>query len=125
MNEGRKEVLQLVFLLVGFIFLVKLFFIQIVEDSYKEMAGVNAIRKEPQYPIRGIIKDRNGKLIVYNNPEFDLMVILHEVKHFDSTRFCQVFEKTPQELRDLFNNFRTEIRNRKANQFQPFPFLYG
>jgi penicillin-binding protein 2 len=51
------------------------------------------------------------------------MVILHEVKHFDSTRFCQVFEKTPQELRDLFNNFRTEIRNRKANQFQPFPFL--
>jgi penicillin-binding protein 2 len=123
MNEGRKEVLQIVFVLVGLIFLVKLFFIQIVEERYKNMAGVNAIRKEIQYPIRGIIKDRNGKLIVYNSPEFDLMVILHEVKHFDSTRFCQVFGKTQDELRLLFKSFYTEIRNRKANRFQPFPFL--
>src|SRR5688572_13923763 len=102
MNEGRKEIIQFVFVLMGFIFLVKLFFIQILEDSYKNLADVNAIRKEVQYPIRGIIKDRNGKLIVYNNPEFDLMIILREVKNFDSTRFCQVFEITQQQLRGLY-----------------------
>jgi penicillin-binding protein 2 len=123
MNEGRKEIIQFVFVLIGFVFLIKLFFIQIVEDSYKNLADVNAIRKEVQYPIRGIIKDRNGKLIVYNNPEFDLMIILREVKNLDSARFCQVFEISQEQLRGLFRSFHTEIRNRKANELQPYPFI--
>jgi penicillin-binding protein 2 len=123
MNEGRKEIIQFVFVLIGFVFLIKLFFIQIVEDSYKNLADVNAIRKEVQYPIRGIIKDRNGKLIVYNNPEFDLMIILREVKNLDSARFCQVFEISQSQLRGLFRSFHTEIRNRKANELQPYPFI--
>lgn len=123
MNEGRKEIIQFVFVLIGFVFLIKLFFIQIVEDSYKNLADVNAIRKEVQYPIRGIIKDRNGKLIVYNNPEFDLMIILREVKNLDSARFCQVFEINQSQLRGLFKGFHTEIRNRKANELQPYPFI--
>jgi penicillin-binding protein 2 len=123
MNEGRKEIIQFVFVLIGFVFLVKLFFIQIVEDSYKNLADVNAIRKEVQYPIRGIIKDRNGKLIVYNNPEFDLMIILREVKNLDSARFCQVFEIDQAQLQNLFKAFHTEIRNRKANELQPYPFI--
>jgi penicillin-binding protein 2 len=123
MNEGRKEIIQFVFVLIGFVFLVKLFFIQIIEDSYKNLADVNAIRKEVQYPIRGIIKDRNGKLIVYNNPEFDLMIILREVKNLDSARFCQVFEITQAQLQNLFKGFHTEIRNRKANELQPYPFI--
>jgi penicillin-binding protein 2 len=123
MNEGRKEIIQIVFVLLGLIFLIKLFFIQVVDESYKNLASVNAIRKEPQYPIRGLIKDRNGKLIVYNSPEFDLLVILKEVKHFDSTRFCEVFGITKQGLRDLFTDLRMQIRARKASELQPTPFI--
>jgi len=123
MNEGRKEIIQIVFVLVGLIFLVKLFFIQIVDSSYKNLAAVNAIRKEPQYPVRGLIYDRNGKLIVYNNPEYDLMIILREVERFDSARFCEVFDVSQQYLREQYKAFFTEIRNKKANELQPFPFL--
>lgn len=123
MNEGRKEIIQIVFVLVAFIFLVKLFFIQVVEESYKDLAQVNAIRKEIQYPVRGLIYDRNGKLIVYNNPEYDLMVILKEVERFDSVKFCQLFAIDSLQLRSLFKSFFTEIKNKKANELQPYPFI--
>ncbi len=92
MNEGRREIIQFVFILIALVFLIKLFFIQVIEDSYKNLAGINAIRKEIQYPVRGLIYDRNGKLIVYNSPEYDLLIILREVEHFDTLRFrrCSV-----------------------------------
>ncbi len=123
MNEGRKEVIQIVFLLIGIVFLFKLFFIQVVDSRYKDLANGNAIRKEIQYPVRGIITDRNGKLIVYNNPEYDLMIVLHEVHAFDSAQFTKVFDLTPVALRGLFKDFYKEIKNKKANSLQPYPFL--
>jgi penicillin-binding protein 2 len=123
MNEGRKEVIQIVFLLIGVVFLFKLFFIQVVDSSYKDLANGNAIRKEVQYPVRGLITDRNGKLIVYNNPEYDLMIVLHDVHAFDSAQFIKVFDLNPVALRGLFKDFYKEIRNKKANSLQPYPFI--
>jgi penicillin-binding protein 2 len=123
MNEGRREIIQIVFVLMGLIFLVKLFFIQVVDQSYRDLADVNAILKLPQYPIRGTIYDRNKKLIVYNNPEFDLMIVLKEVKHLDTARFCTVFGIDKQQLNDLFKNLKSEIRARKASELQPYPFI--
>jgi penicillin-binding protein 2 len=91
MNEGRREILQLVFVLVGIVFLIKLFFIQVLDNKYAELADSNAILRQVEYPFRGLISDRNGKLIVYNTPEYDVTVIQKDVKNFDSTRFCEVF----------------------------------
>jgi penicillin-binding protein 2 len=95
----------------------------VVNDSYQNLARYNAIRKEVQYPVRGLIRDRNGKLIVYNSPEFDLLIILKEVKHLDSAKFCSVFDMTQDELRARFASLRSEIRNRKASELQPTPFV--
>jgi penicillin-binding protein 2 len=123
MNEGRREIIQGVFVLIGIIFLIKLFFIQVVDESYKNLADVNAILKLPQYPVRGTIYDRNKKLIVYNNPEFDLMIVLREVKHLDTVRFCEVFGITKDHLKELFKELKTEIRNKKASELQPAAFI--
>jgi penicillin-binding protein 2 len=123
MNEGRKEIIQVVVVVVAIIFLIKLFSIQVLNDSYKNLASINAIRKEVQYPVRGLIKDRNGKIMVYNSPEFDLLIILKEVKNFDSARFCKVFDMTQEELRGRFKSLLTEIRNKKASKLQPTPFI--
>jgi penicillin-binding protein 2 len=123
MNEGRREIIQIVFVLVAIIYLIKLFFIQVLDDTYENLADINAIRKDVQHRVRGLIYDRNGKLMVYNNPEYDLLVILKEVKNFDSTRFCQVFQITPQELHGYFKTLQTDIRNRKASELQPTPFI--
>lgn len=124
MNEGRKEIIQIVFVLIGLIFLIKLFSIQIIDDSYANQAEGNALRKEVQYPVRGLIRDRNGKLIVYNSPEYDLLIILQEVPDdFDSTRFCEVFDLTKEDLKSRFKDLYTQIKNRKANEVQPTPFI--
>src|SRR5687767_3105523 len=120
MNEGRREIIQIVFVFVAVVFLIKLFFIQVVDSRYKQLADSNAILAEVDYPVRGLIKDRNGKLIVYNTPEFDLNIIHKEVKNFDSARFCQVFSKTPKELRVLFKELKGR---REYSSVKPTIFL--
>jgi|JI10StandDraft_1071094.scaffolds.fasta_scaffold01687_19 penicillin-binding protein 2 len=120
MNEGRREIVQLVFALVGIIFLVKLFFVQVLDNKYAELADGNAILREVEYPFRGLIYDRNNKLIVYNTPEYDLNVVMKDVKNFDSSRFCTVFQLTQEELRAKFK----EVKGRKK-QYSPFkPMLF-
>ncbi len=120
MNEGRKEIFQLAIILTAIVFLVKLFFIQVVDDRYADMADSNAILRQVDYPVRGLIRDRSGKLIVYNTPEFKLEVLLKDVKQFDSAKFCQVFEISRDELRKKFK----EMKARKEfSAYKPTLFL--
>ncbi len=113
MNEGRREILQVVFVLVAIIFLIKLFFIQVLDSRYADLADSNAILPQVEYPFRGLISDRKGKLIVYNTPEYSLEVILKEVKKFDSAKFCKIFELSIEDLRKRFK----EMKKRK--EFSP------
>jgi penicillin-binding protein 2 len=121
MNEGRKDIFQLVFVLVGIIFLVKLFFIQVLDDRYAELANSNSILRQIEYPFRGLIKDRHGKLIVYNTPEYDLEVIVKDVKKLDSIKFCQVFHLTREELRKKFKELKA--RKKEYSPVKPMRFL--
>ncbi|MFM7431582.1 MAG: penicillin-binding transpeptidase domain-containing protein [Flammeovirgaceae bacterium] len=124
MNEGRREILQIVFVLVGIIFLIKLFFIQVLDSKYAELADSNAILRQVEYPFRGLITDRQGKLIVYNTPEYDLMVVYKDVKNLDTAKFCQVFGITTEELRKKFKRFR-EMKKSKDKDFTPVkPMLF-
>lgn len=119
MNEGRKEIVQVVFVLVGIIFLIKLFFIQVLDNRYAELADGNAILRQVEYPFRGLIYDRNKKLIVFNSPEYDLQVVMKDVRKFDSAKFCSVFEMSREELRLKFK----EMKARK--EYSPFkPTLF-
>ena len=119
MNEGRKEILQIIFILTGLVFLVKLFSIQVLDNKYAELADSNAILREVEYPFRGLIYDRNNKLVVYNTPEFDINVIRKDIKDFDSAKFCEVFQLSRTELRKKFQ----EMRARK--EYSPYkPTLF-
>lgn len=120
MNEGRKEIIQIAFIAVGIIFLVKLFFIQVVDNRYEALAKGNAILKEIDPPVRGLIRDRNGKLLVFNTPEFDLEIVRKEVKDLDSARFCEVFDMTLPELRQKFRELRAR---REYSPVKPTVFI--
>jgi penicillin-binding protein 2 len=109
MNEGRREIVQFVFVLIALIFLIKLFFLQVLDNKYAELADSNAILPQIEYPFRGLITDRHGKLIVYNTPEYNLTAIQKDVKNFDSVKFCEVFEISREELRGKFK----EMKKRK------------
>ncbi|MCS6973167.1 MAG: penicillin-binding protein 2 [Cyclobacteriaceae bacterium] len=120
MTEGRKEVIQILIVFVGVVFLAKLFYIQLVDDRYARMAESNTIVKETEYPFRGLIYDRNGKLLVYNTPEYDLFVVRKEVKNLDTALFCEVFNLS----REDFVRLVAEMRKRKEySPVKPTLFL--
>ncbi len=108
MNEWRKEIIQVVIVLVGVVFLIKLFFIQVLDSRYEDLANSNSILRQVEYPFRGLIYDRHGKLIVYNTPEYDLQIISKEAKGLDSAKFCEVFDLSKEELRAKFKELRAK-----------------
>jgi penicillin-binding protein 2 len=86
----RKYYIIGLIVLIGFIFIVRLFFIQIIDRSYKLSASNNVLRYLTQYPARGLIYDRNGELLVYNEAAYDLMVVPRQVRNIDTTEFCRI-----------------------------------
>jgi penicillin-binding protein 2 len=121
MNEGRKEIFQIVFVLIGLIFIIKLFFVQVVNNKYAELADSNSILRQVEYPFRGLIYDRKGKLIVYNTPEYDLEVIINDMKDFDSANFCNVFGLTREDLRNRFKALK--VKKKEYSSVKPMLFI--
>lgn len=98
MNQfaDRKYTIIGIVLLVGFIYLARLFYVQVIDDSYKLDAKSNAFRYTTEYPVRGYIFDRNGKLLVYNEAAYDLMVIPRQVKEVDTLALCEILGMKPE-----------------------------
>lgn len=96
MFNQRRNLIFLFFGIVGLLFIGKLFFIQVVDDTYEKAADNNAIRKIIQIPFRGEVYDRYGKLIVYNTPVYDLYIIPRKAVVKDTNRFCQIFGITKE-----------------------------
>lgn len=94
----RKYVIIAVFVLAGLIFIVKLFEIQVLDRDYKQYATNNVLREVVQYPARGLVYDRQGELLVFNKPAYDLLVTPREVEDFDTTAFCKLLEISKEEL---------------------------
>jgi len=98
MIKNRRYIIQFFFLMVALIYIVKLMHIQVIDDSYKLAAEDNVVTREVEYPYRGLIYDRNDKLIVINNPIYDLMLVPKEMKVSDTSTFCNLFEITEEEF---------------------------
>lgn len=109
--ENRRYVIGGAVVLLVLIFIIRLFFLQIVDNDYKAWADSNAFLKKTQYPSRGMIYDRNGKLLVYNQPAYDIMLIMREIQPFDTLDFCHILGIT----RDQFVKRIADIKNRRLN----------
>ncbi|MEY2830702.1 MAG: penicillin-binding protein 2 [Bacteroidota bacterium] len=110
-NSSRKAVFQYIFIGVIAIFLLRLFYLQIVDKTYKHLADENALRKITIYPSRGSMYDRKSKLIVCNQAQYDLMIVPREVKKFDTLLFCQLLEiDKPALLSNLKKAYQTPYK---------------
>lgn len=98
MLENRKYVIISVFILVGLTFLARLFYLQVLDDTYSLGASKNSIKRVVEIPYRGQIYDRNNKLIVYNTPVYDLYVTPKKVKIPDTVAFCRMMNVTRSEF---------------------------
>lgn len=109
--EKRKYIIGGTVCVVVLIYLIRLFLLQVPDNDYKIFADSNAFLKKTQYPSRGLIYDRNGKLLVYNQPAYDVMMIMREVQPFDTTDFCTTLSIT----REQFDKRIANIKNRRLN----------
>ena len=96
--EKRKYVVGGFVVALVLIFLIRLFELQVVDNRYKENADSNAFLRKTVYPSRGLIYDRNGELIVYNQPAYDVMMIPRDVQPFDTIDFCKTLQITREEF---------------------------
>lgn len=109
--EKRKYVIGGFILLIVAIYIVRLFNLQVLDDRYKTFADSNAFLRKTLYPSRGMIYDRNGKLVVYNQPAYDVMLIPRDVQPFDTLDFCRTLNITPDQLNRRF----TDMKDRRLN----------
>jgi len=114
--SNRKFIVGLIFLVVGVLFIARLFTVQVLDDKYKLDSDSNVMRKVIQYPARGLVYDRNGELLVYNEAAYDLMVIPKQVKEFDTTAFCALLEIEKGEFIEKFGKAKKYSRY-KASTF--------
>lgn len=94
----RKYIVSGFFIVVAMVYICRLFYIQIVDEQYKLDARNNAFRNRTEYPLRGYIYDRNGKLLVQNVLSYDLLVTPKLVKDCDTMAICKVLEITKEEF---------------------------
>ncbi len=117
---GRGKTLVIGLLVVAAIILGKLFYIQIIDDKYKINASNNSMVYQIIYPSRGIIYDRNGKIIVSNKVTYDILVTPREVRPFDTLMLAEALNVTPEFIRSKMNEYS---RNRRRIGYQSVVML--
>lgn len=115
----RKYTVGVIILVIALIFVVRLFYLQVIDSSYKLSAENNSKRIDFEYPARGLIYDRNNKLLVYNQPTYDLMIAPYELKPFDSLELCKILKINLSRLREGIRNSYQKRRDPFIKQLSP------
>ena len=102
----RKLLLVSLIVLSGIVYISRLFYLQIYTSRSYSLYEDNAIRKVYDYPKRGNVYDRNGKLLVANQASYDVMVIPREVEPLDTLEFCSMLKITKEKFIKIFNKSR-------------------
>ena len=122
--EKRRYVIGGVAILIVVIYIIRLFMLQISSDDYKKSADSNAFLKKIEYPSRGAILDRKGKLLVYNQPSYDIMVVMNEMKdRLDTLDFCTALGITKEEFDRRMANIKDRSKNPGYSRFTEQLFM--
>lgn len=117
---NRKYILGGIAVAVVIIYLIRLFSLQLMSDDYKKNADSNAFRKEIQYPSRGLIFDRKGRLLVYNESSYNIMVVMNDQRGIDTLDFCQTVGIT----KDFYIKRMDEIKSKISySRYTPQLFM--
>lgn len=119
----RQYVIGGFIVIIAIIYVIRLFNLQVMEDKYKDSADSNAFLRKAVYPSRGIIYDRDGRLVVYNQPAYDVMIIPRDIKDFDTLDFCRAVNITPEDLVKRMEDMRDRRRNPGWSPYSPQKLL--
>ncbi len=117
--EKRKYIIGGFIVVIAIIYIARLFMLQIVDTDYRRFAEGNAFLKKVQYPSRGLIYDREGRLMVYNQSAYDVMMIPREVKEFDTLAFCNAIDITKEEFDQRVKRMKDRRYNPSYSSYTP------
>ena len=110
--EKRRLVISGIAIVIIVVYVIRLFALQIMSDDYRKSADSNAFLKKIEYPSRGVITDRKGKLLVFNQPAYDIMVVENEQRgRLDTLELCKALNIT----REYFDKRMADIKDRTKN----------
>lgn len=121
--EKRKYVIGGFIVLIVVIFMVKLFSLQVMDSNYKQFADSNAFMRKTIYPSRGMMRDRNDKLVVYNQPAYDVMMIPKNVQEFDTIDFCRTLNITKKQFLKRVADMKDKRLNPGYSAYSPQKFI--
>ncbi|MEG1539808.1 MAG: penicillin-binding transpeptidase domain-containing protein [Muribaculaceae bacterium] len=121
--EKRKYVIGGFIVIIVLIYIVKLFELQIFETKYKENADSNAFFRKTIYPGRGLIYDRKGELVVYNQPAYDVLMIPRDVIPFDTIDFCNTLQITREQFDSRIKDMKDRRINPSYSSYTPQVFI--
>jgi len=121
--EKRKYVIGGFIVIIVLIYLIRLFNLQVLDSRYKDDADSNAFLRKAIFPSRGVIYDRNGNVVVYNRPAYDIMMIPKDVHPFDTLDFCRTLNISPEQLKKRFSDMKDKRLNPGYSSYSPQTLL--
>jgi penicillin-binding protein 2 len=131
--DARRYVVTFFIILVGVVYSLKVFYMQVIDDSWKLRAQQIAEKRKEILPARGVIFDRNGKKIVSNRTYFNLMMVEDKIQNLDTAAFAKLIGWTTEDVRNRFKeivegegkylNQNTGKRTANYQKIRPYPFL--
>ncbi|MDR1682754.1 MAG: penicillin-binding protein 2 [Candidatus Symbiothrix sp.] len=122
-TDARKKALIALICAVALIYLIQLFRLQILNPDYKNWADSNAFLNRTRYPVRGVMYDRSGQLLVYNQPAYDVMVVVREMQDFDTLAFCKAVNISLERFKARLAEIKDRRKNPGYSSYVPQVFL--
>ncbi len=121
--QQRKWTVMGIFTFIVLIYILRLFYLQIIETKYKQGADSNAFLNKTVFPPRGLIYDRNNKLLVYNKPAYDVVLIMREIHNLDTLDLCRSLNISKAYFDDKIAEIKDRKRNRGYSSYTPQVFM--
>ena len=120
----RRYVISGIAIVVVLVYIIRLFYLQVIDQSTKDQADNNALVKQTIYPSRGLIYDRNGELLVFNQPIYEITMVMREMESdWDTTRFCQCLGISREEFNARIADIKDRRKNRGYSRWTPQVFM--
>lgn len=121
---NRRYVISAIAVLIVFVYLCRLFYLQVIDKSTIDKAENNALVRQTIYAPRGLIYDRNGELLVFNQPIYEVTMTMQEMgKRFDTIGFCQALNIDTGYFNERIKHIKNRELNRGYSRYTPQVFL--
>ena len=120
----RRYIISGIAIVVVLVYMVRLFYLQVIDQSTKGQADNNALVKQTVYPSRGLIYDRHGELLVFNQPIYEITMTMRDMgDDWDTTSFCRCLHISREEFNDRVKEIKDKRKNKGYSRWTPQVFM--